>query len=85
MKFAVTFGRPLGHKSGQVTDSAEKIETRQTTSIKDFHQNFCGNGLKNTHIGHNRRERPPVLCDAAMQVAVSKDCSGPAIISTPKV
>eukprot|EP00972_Heterocapsa_arctica_P022077 3247887-Heterocapsa_arctica.AAC.1 len=61
MKLAVTFGRPFGHISGQVSDSAEKIETSQTSSIKDFHQNFCGNGLKNTQIGHNRRERPPSL------------------------
>eukprot|EP00972_Heterocapsa_arctica_P011522 1689175-Heterocapsa_arctica.AAC.1 len=59
MKLAVTFGRPFGHKSGQVSDSAEKIKTRQTSSIKDFHQNCCGNGLQNAHIGRNRRERPP--------------------------
>eukprot|EP00972_Heterocapsa_arctica_P107949 15899377-Heterocapsa_arctica.AAC.1 len=59
MKVAVTLGRPFGHKSGQVTDSAEKIETRQTSSIEDFHQNVCGNGLQNAHIGRNKGERPP--------------------------
>eukprot|EP00972_Heterocapsa_arctica_P051313 7547770-Heterocapsa_arctica.AAC.1 len=59
MKLAVTFGRPFGHISGQVTDSAENIETSQTSIIKDCHQNFRGNGLKNAHIGRDRRERPP--------------------------
>eukprot|EP00972_Heterocapsa_arctica_P040632 5988805-Heterocapsa_arctica.AAC.1 len=59
MKLAVTFGRPFGHISGQVTERAEKIETSQTGSIKDLHQNLSSNGLKNAHIGRDGRERPP--------------------------
>eukprot|EP00972_Heterocapsa_arctica_P023658 3486223-Heterocapsa_arctica.AAC.1 len=44
MKRAVTFRRTFAHKADQMTDSAEKIETRQTSSIKGFIRTFAAIG-----------------------------------------
>ena len=38
MKLAVTFGRPFGDESRQVTDGAQQVETAQPSGIKDLHK-----------------------------------------------
>ena len=58
MKLAVTFGRPLGDKSRQVTNSTQQVETTQPGRIKDLHQDFSSNRLETASI-RNRRGRPP--------------------------
>ena len=58
MKLAVTFGRPFGDESRQVTDSAQQVETAQPSGIKDLHKNLGCNRLETTLI-RCRRRRPP--------------------------
>ena len=58
MKLAVTFGRPFGDESRQVTDSAQQVETAQPSGIQDLHKNLGSNRLETTLI-RCRRRRPP--------------------------